>query len=48
MNSDLKIRVSNVSDNDTKDTVHIDFWSELENKVRLGMQIESKKQVKKL
>ena len=48
MNSDLKSHVSDVSDNDTKDKVHTDVWSELENKVRVGMQFESKKQVKKL
>ncbi|GKB96905.1 MULE transposase domain-containing protein [Tanacetum coccineum] len=38
--------VGDASDEDADDKVRIDVWSELENKIRLGMQFENKKQVK--
>ena len=42
--------VGNLGDNDIEDVeeiIHIDLWKETENKIRLGMQFESKVQVKR-
>ena len=32
---------------DIQDKIHLDFWNESENKIRLGMLFENKDQVKK-
>nr|GEX65219.1 hypothetical protein [Tanacetum cinerariifolium] len=39
--------VGDASDEEADDKVHINVWSQLENKIRLGMQFENRKQVKK-
>ncbi|KAI3510380.1 hypothetical protein L1887_17323 [Cichorium endivia] len=39
--------VGNDDIEDLEDNIHIDLWKESENKIRLGMQFESKLQVKK-
>ncbi|GJT56389.1 hypothetical protein Tco_0991443 [Tanacetum coccineum] len=40
--------VGDASDDDVDEKVRIDIWSQLENKIRLEMQFESRKQVKKV